>query len=459
MIQNNSPWIKQLNRTRPAVSLQKNDETDVVIVGGGIAGVTTAFFVLKHTNLRVILVEAGKVAHGATGHNAGQITSYFERPLHELAEEFGLDLAINAQRSIESSWELLDEIYAEANLQTPFYDFLGHAGLSNFRQVETLLKDNWCRHVGGIAKETFMIAEEWEERVLLHDKFQELYTVVPQKKILELLETKNQDYIATLSYKKGCLNSALFSEELVNYLATTYKDRFTLYEESPVNIVRLQNHEAKIEVKNYVIATEKVVLCTNGFAHFKIINEYGKEINTSFHHSVHGRVGYMAGYLEESKLAPTAISYFAKGDGDPIDDPTGESYFYITRRPFDHQEGVQNLISTGGPDRALPNGAQYVQAEDPHAEDAQEAIENFLSSSYENYPKKGAEFKFSWHGLMGYTPSGVRVIGPEPRNPALLYNLGCNGIGILPSIYGSKKISQFLLGRKLGKSLFDPRLK
>ena len=38
MIPNNSPWIKQLNRTRPSFPLDRNTEADVVIVGGGIAG-------------------------------------------------------------------------------------------------------------------------------------------------------------------------------------------------------------------------------------------------------------------------------------------------------------------------------------------------------------------------------------------------------------------------------------
>ena len=65
---------------------------------------------------------------------------------------------------------------------------------------------------------------------------------------------------------------------------------------------------------------------------------------------------------------------------------------------------------------------------------------------------------FAWHGLMGYTRTGVRCIGTEPRNPALLYNLGCNGVGILPSIHGAKRIAQILAGKKLPASIFDPVL-
>ncbi len=57
---------------------------------------------------------------------------------------------------------------------------------------------------------------------------------------------------------------------------------------------------------------------------------------------------------------------------------------------------------------------------------------------------------------MGYTPSGMRCIGPEPINPVLMYNLGCNGVGLLSSIYGGFRISKFLNKKKLEKSIFDP---
>jgi hypothetical protein len=56
---------------------------------------------------------------------------------------------------------------------------------------------------------------------------------------------------------------------------------------------------------------------------------------------------------------------------------------------------------------------------------------------------------------MGYTKNGIRFIGPEPKNNVLLYNLGCNGVGILPSIYGGKKISRHLAGESVEKSIFD----
>ena len=58
---------------------------------------------------------------------------------------------------------------------------------------------------------------------------------------------------------------------------------------------------------------------------------------------------------------------------------------------------------------------------------------------------------------MGYMDGGVRVIGAHPGRPRLLYNLGCNGVGFLPSIMGGERIARILGGERLPPSIFDPR--
>ncbi len=455
MILNHSPWIQQLQRTRPVVSLDRDEKIDVVIVGGGIAGLATAFFVLRDTNKTVMLLEADKIAHGATGHNAGQITSYFERPLTELVEEFGLKLAIDGQRSIESGWALIDEIVADANLQTPLYRFTGYAGLTSLDQVLQHLKDNRHRVDGGLRAETIVVAEEWEERKHIPATYEDLYGVSAHKDILNLLETKNHDYIASLSYQKGCMNSALFTEEVIGYLIAAYKDRFSFYEGSLVQTVRLKEGGGIVQVLEHNVEAERIVLCTNGFERFSIVNETGPEIDTTFHHAVAGRIGYMSGYIEPLDNPPVAISYFQKAN-ERSGDPTGETYFYLTRRPHERDgKGVHNLVCAGGPEIALPNGATYSRRHHV-SEDMRILLDDFLSNTYDKHPGGETEYSFCWHGLMGYTPNGIRRVGFEPCNPVLLYNLGCNGVGILPSIFGGKRISELLQGKEVPPSIFDP---
>jgi glycine/D-amino acid oxidase-like deaminating enzyme/nitrite reductase/ring-hydroxylating ferredoxin subunit len=54
--------------------LAGNLDADVVIVGGGIVGITCAFL-LKQSGLKVILLEASKILHGTTGHTTAKVTA------------------------------------------------------------------------------------------------------------------------------------------------------------------------------------------------------------------------------------------------------------------------------------------------------------------------------------------------------------------------------------------------
>lgn len=69
----------------------------------------------------------------------------------------------------------------------------------------------------------------------------------------------------------------------------------------------------------------------------------------------------------------------------------------------------------------------------------------------------GQAYEFHWHGLMGYNRRMIRVIGRHPRRERLLYNLGCNGVGFLPSVSGARRVARMLAGDRMGASVFDPR--
>lgn len=454
MLPNHSPWLHQLKRTRPAVPLSEDRQTDVIIVGGGIAGAATAFFALRDTDKKVILIEADKIAHGATGHNAGLVTSFMERPLSDLIDEFGADLAYEGQRSIESAWGLIELIMKELKMETPFYHVTSYTGLSHERQIRLSLEDNAHRLKAGLIRETIAISAEWHKAHQIDKKFEELYNLTDQKNLLKLVESKNDDYIGVLINQEACMNSAQFVEELIGALLVKYKDRFSLYEVSPVKKVSLKHDGGVVYTQTNKIQAKNVVLCTNGFENFSIINESGSQIDTKFHHLVNGRIGYMSGYLEPMNHAPAAICYFTKNDDEGIN-ASEERYHYLTRRPHLDEDGtLSNLVCAGGPDKLFPDLATYDRSS-TCSEEERILLDDFLSNNYSHHPKQ-TSYAFCWHGLMGYTPNGIRRIGPEPCNATLLYNLGCNGVGILPSIYGGKRIAQWLNNEPLSRSIFDP---
>ncbi len=142
---NNSPWLHQLKSSRPIDTLYQNTKTDIVIVGAGISGAMTAYFTLKNTDKEVLLLEGGRVAHGATGHNAGQLVARFEREFHDIVREHGLEKAAEAEKAVHSAWILLDQIFEDTNLTTPMSTFIGYSGFAGIDILIDELKNNALR--------------------------------------------------------------------------------------------------------------------------------------------------------------------------------------------------------------------------------------------------------------------------------------------------------------------------
>lgn len=450
---NHSPWLHQLERTRPATEIDGNIATDVAVIGGGIAGISTAFFLLRDTEQEVTLIEAHKIAHGATGHNAGQIASYFERPFRELVSQFGLKMAANAEQSIHGAWQLFEEMYRTADVETPLAKFEGYAGCKSLDHLFANLVNNRYRRDAGIPLERILIARDIDHPFDVLKEYEGLYEFTTHADILRKLQTRDRSYIAALSSQKGCVNSAKFCEEVLLYLLEMYADRFQVYEHTLVDEVRLTQGMAELKAKQFSIWAHRVVLCTNGFESISIKNEDGPDIDAKFHHMVKGAVGYMVGYVEKSKREPAAISYLRDQDRH-TNAFESTPYYYLTRRA--HELGGQNgykLVCVGGPEALLEDTTRYSK-EHPYPKEAQEQFDEFLREI--NAGRSTPEYEYRWHGLMGYTPTGVRCVGPEPINSVLMYNLGCNGVGILSSIYGGHRIARYVRGEAVEVSIFDP---
>lgn len=448
---NSSPWLEQLVIRHEVNPLVDDRATDVAIVGGGIAGLSTAYFTLTHTDKQVILIEGDRVGHGATGHNGGQIVSYFEQQISGLVKEYGLQLTAQAQNAIHGAWDLLFDIFKTAKLQMPLEFFTGYCGCQDLEEIIVHLENNlYATHLH-VLPEPMVIAQESEILKHIPKKFDGMYTTAPHSEVMKLLETKNPVYIAALSAQKGCMNSAMFCEELLMYLLQTYPERFSLFEESHVKEICLYENTAILQVRNNQITAERVVLCTNGFERFKISNLAGADIDTKFHQLVKGSVGYMMAYKEKKERESTAISYLPSRTkvASAFEAPP---YFYLTRREF---EPNKSLVVIGGPEALMDDTNNY-QKTHPYPKEAEQMADDFLHSTFAFAPNGQIDYNYKWHGLMGYTPNGLRCVGPEPVNPVLMYNLGCNGVGLLPSLYGGHKIAEFLNGVDLPKSIFDP---
>jgi glycine/D-amino acid oxidase-like deaminating enzyme len=447
---NRSPWIAQLAADGPPQPLPADTSADVVVVGAGIAGVATAFFVLTTTPSSVLLVERDRVARGATGRNAGQLTTYFERPLSEIADEFGAEKAVEAQRGFDDAHDLLDRMVAQSGATVRVERFTGHLGMFNLNQLEVHLASKLIRRQGGLRPQECLVSEDAEFLSEIPARFGGLYTVVPQARIRELIEVDDDRYRAVLTARAGAANSGALSQQVLAYLQGQHPERFRYADCTNVERVVVSDDGAVVHAGSREVRAGHVVLCTNGFVDHTVQDAAGCPILLAPDQQIVGRVAYMAAFAEDEPRSPAAMSYIRNtviGGLVP--------YVYVTRRTYDRPEDIVTLTCMGGPeypfhepvyDREAPFPGQLLTAMDdevrPFAQPARPA---------------GLPYDFHWHGLTGYNEGGVRVVGAHPRHPRLLYNLGCNGVGFLPSLCGADRLARLLGRERLERSIFDPR--
>ena len=77
-------------------SSQKKINCDVTVIGAGIAGLSTCYWLLKEDpSLKVVLVDKGTIGAGASGRNAGFVTCGSVEHFNRLQEKHGPEEAPN----------------------------------------------------------------------------------------------------------------------------------------------------------------------------------------------------------------------------------------------------------------------------------------------------------------------------------------------------------------------------
>lgn len=424
---NFSPWLDELTQWQPRPTLTGEHKTDVVIIGGGIAGVATAYAFLKHTNKSVLLIEADSIASGASGHNAGQAVAMMETYYTDLADTFGRAEVEKAALFMEQSWKELSELCAYADVE-PF-ETDGLDGLMTVKEIRDAIRTEQFRQEMGLRPDTIYIDE------LIEDDFIDASWIVriPKKEIASMLDVVDDRFIAVSSQKRTVVNPAQLCRDVVEKLEEEHPDRFELAERSPVTAIMCDDTTARVVTENGLAHTEYVVYCTNGYS----------LPNTTYNGTavalpeVRPLMGYMVGLLDSEHKDVTAVSYAHEKNLDPQVDAT--SYFYLTRRPLQDND----IITIGGLDYSLKTHETY-NVTDP--------VEAEIVNSYEEWIKKHrpdlehVPLEYQWHGLMGYTKNGTRIIGAHPDHAQLLFNIGCNGIGLLQSVMSANALARELMG-------------
>jgi glycine/D-amino acid oxidase-like deaminating enzyme len=107
-----SLWFDQLGDAGdpllPRPALTGSTEADVCIVGAGLTGLWTAYYLLQaEPTLRVVVLEAEIAGFGASGRNGGWCSALFPMSIRALARRYGREQALTMRRAMNDT---VDEV-------------------------------------------------------------------------------------------------------------------------------------------------------------------------------------------------------------------------------------------------------------------------------------------------------------------------------------------------------------
>jgi len=104
----------------PSLPLNKKIDVDIVVIGGGIAGISTALF-LKQAGVNVALIEADRVAKGVSGYTSGKITSQHILIYRYLIDKFSFEMAKQYADANQAAIEKIADLIKTGGIDCDFF--------------------------------------------------------------------------------------------------------------------------------------------------------------------------------------------------------------------------------------------------------------------------------------------------------------------------------------------------
>jgi glycine/D-amino acid oxidase-like deaminating enzyme/nitrite reductase/ring-hydroxylating ferredoxin subunit len=121
-------------------TLKENEETDVLVIGAGIAGLTTAYC-LRKAGYNVILIDDGYAGSGETGRTTGHLTYALDNRYAEIERLHGTENARLAAESHKAAIDWIEKTVREHNINCHFRRVDGYLFLHPSDEEKELEKE------------------------------------------------------------------------------------------------------------------------------------------------------------------------------------------------------------------------------------------------------------------------------------------------------------------------------
>src|ERR687891_1711202 len=414
---NESSWytnleepIKSAKLTDSVLSSLGGEPVDVIIVGGGIAGMTTAYLLSK-SGKKVVVIEDGYIGSGETGRTTAHITHALDDRYYNLEQKHGLDGARSAANSHTAAINLIESTVKEENIDCDFERLDGFLFLDPTDTKESLDKELEATHKAGINT-----------------------TEIVEKAPLQSFNTgpcirfPNQAQFQPLKYLRGLYHAIIRNEGQI----------FTETHAQEVNsdgIKTLNDHTVK--AKSIVVATNAPIID-------KTSKIYDKQ--DAFR-------TYVIGARIKKGAIPTAL-YWDTGNQNSENLVAPYHYVRIQKRDNNEDNDDKNydLLIIGGEDHQTGNFSSD--------DDIEKRYSRLESWAKDRFPIEAIEYR--WSGQVMEPQDSIAFIGHNPgdnRNNIYIAT-GDSGNGITHGTIAGILLTDLILGKSNPwTALYDPSRK
>ena len=366
--------------------LLDNMSSEVAIIGGGISGALTAYF-LTEAGIECVLLDGRTIGLGSSCASTSLLQYELDTPLHKLTEQVGKAAAVRAFQLCGSSIDILIGV-------------MDHIGFTEYDKRKSLF---FTSHSG---EKSFM-KKEFEARkragfdmsFLLKDDLSKNYGLKGE--------------YAILSEKGAATNAYTLTHALLQY---SMKKGLKVFDRSKVKVIDYNKNNVCLRTESGPVLTSSKLVNASGF---EIINFISKDIVDLY--CTYAVVS--ENQHEQKDIWENSVMIWNS------DDP----YLYMRLT-------MDNRILIGGRDERFST---------KNSRELYEKKSGLLKKDFEKlFPDITFKPEFAWSGTFGRTKDSLPFIGTYAKTPNTYYALGFGGNGITFSVIAAMMIRDFITGNK-----------
>lgn len=365
--QNQVFWY--LDNPISAKPLTDDISTDILVIGGGMAGLTAAQ-AFKNKGQNVVLIEKGYCGSGASGKSSGFITPDSELSLFELEHMFGMEAGKKVWQLIGSGVDIIRN-----NIKTYNID-------CDYQEQDTLVVANSGRAFKNDIQKEYNMRNQAQYPSVLYQ----------QNDIKNAINS--DDYVGGISY--GGTFGIHAYKYCVGIKQVLQQQGVHIYEETPA----LEIQEKKVKTPQATITAEKIIVCTDRFEPAATL--------------LWDKIYHVQTFLMmSSPLSDAQVKQLFPGKKFMVwDTDMVYQYFRLTG---------DNRLMLGGSDVFYT----YAQSESYNNQRVAKKLINYF---HKKFPTISVDFEYMWPGLIGISKDVFPVAGFDEKMASIYYIAGACGL-------------------------------